>query len=120
MAYRRYRFVSPLAAVLCFAPAVLNANVVLDPTAPGSLSLFGLGTVPSVNSHYPFGGFYEGIAISGNNLLLSVGDPTTSSQTIWALPLVRNNNHIVSFGAPAPFVTLPANPPSCGLCFGNI
>jgi hypothetical protein len=78
------------------------ANPVVDPGAPGGITLF------NVTNNNTFGQFdnYEGIAINGNTLYLSVGDPTALTQTIWAMPLVRNNGHISSAGTATPFLTV--------------
>jgi hypothetical protein len=96
----------------------LLGDTVLDPTAPNSLTLFNLGTVSEVAAQYGNPVFYEGLAITGNSLLLSVGDPIDPIQKVWSLPLVRSNNHIVGFGSPAMYAPVPAFPGTC--CFGNV
>ncbi|MCU1232118.1 MAG: hypothetical protein JWP63_85 [Candidatus Solibacter sp.] len=81
-------------ALLAFAPLV-SANPVLDPGGPGGLTLFNVSNLASFNDANPTG-LYEGIAITSNTLYLSLGDPTSLTQSVWALPLIRSNGHIVS------------------------
>ena len=109
-----------LAAALVCAPALLRANTLLASGSPAGLALFNLGTIGGINSQYTFGPYYEGLAISGDTLLMTVGDPSVQNQTVWALPLVRSNNRIVAFGSPSAFATVPGYPNSCASCFGNI
>jgi hypothetical protein len=106
-----------LLAVFTVAPQ-LKANTILDPSAPNNLALFNLGSAPDVSNSYGYQVFYEGIAISGNNLLLSVGDSVNATQKVWSLPLVRVNNHIVGFGNPSVYDPVLSYPGSC--CVGNI
>jgi hypothetical protein len=104
-------------SALSMAVPFMSANTMLDPSAPNNLSLFNLGTVPDVAASYSNQVFYEGLAISGNNLLLSVGDPVNATQKVWSLPLVRVNNHIVSFGSPSVYAPVLGYPGTC--CLGN-
>ena len=67
----------------------------LDPGGPGGLSLFNVSNLAAFNAANPTG-LYEGIAITSSTVYLSLGDPTNLSQSVWALPLVRTNGHIVS------------------------
>jgi hypothetical protein len=106
-----------LLAVLCIAPRSV-ANTILDTSAPANLGLFNLGTVPDVAATYGNQIFYEGLAIVGNNLLLSVGDPATANQKVWSLPLMRVNNHIVGFGSASVYDPTLAYPGNC--CVGNV
>ncbi len=104
-----------LAAFLAATHA--QANTVLDPTAPETMALYNLGTVPDVAAAYSNQVFYEGLAIAGNSLLLSVGDPATANQKVWSLPLIRVNNHIVGFGSASVYAPVLAYPGNC--CIGN-
>src|SRR5438874_10690440 len=70
-----------------------SAATVINVTVP-NLALFSLGSVPDVAAQYNHDYSYQGITINGNNLLLAVGDATNATQNIFALPLIRNNNHI--------------------------
>ena len=81
----------------------LLANPILDPTAPNSLTLYSLGNVPGVDSQYSTEFSYQGMAITGNTLLLAVANASSAQQTVWALPLVRNNGHITAFGSPTAY-----------------
>jgi hypothetical protein len=108
---------SVLLSVLVVSPYV-SANTILDPSAPNNLALFNLGTAPDVAASYTNQVFYEGLAISGNSLLLSVGDPANATQKVWSLPLVRVNNHIVGFGSASVYAPVLAYPGNC--CLGNI
>jgi hypothetical protein len=119
MSGRRSTIVLSAAAVLCAWPAM--ATTVLDPTAPGGLTLFNLGNVPAVLGSYGNDVSYQGLAISGSNLLLSVGNAATATQLVWALPLVRSNNHIVSFGSPSVAASVLGYPTGeADQFFGNI
>src|SRR6266576_2467293 len=120
MFHRGNTFVVPLLAAFAVAPPFVNANTVLAPDAPNRVSLFNLGTVPSVAAQYSNQIFYEGLAITGNTLLLSVGDPATANQKVWSVPLVRANNHIVSLGSVSPNdnTGVLSYPGDC--CFGNV
>ena len=93
---------SALGAVFFAAAPCVWANPVLDPGAPGGMTLF---NVTNNNSFGPYAN-YEGITINGNTLYLSVGDPTALTQTIWAMPLIRENGHISSVGAATPYLTV--------------
>ena len=103
MFHWRNTFVFAAVAMLCAAPRLVKATVIIDPAAPAGLTLYTLGNVPDVAASYGNAISYEGLAISGNNLLMSVGNAATASQTIWAVPLVRSNSHIVGIGAATPF-----------------
>ena len=116
MFHRRDTFVFILLMLLLAVCA--NANTILDPSASNNFALFNLGTVANINNQYGNQIFYEGLAISGNNLLLSVGDPGTASQKIWSMPLMRVNNHIVGIGSPSVYAQTLAYPGNC--CFGNV
>jgi len=99
MFHRRNTFVVCTLTALCAAPCLLHGTVILDPTAPAGLTLYSLGTAPDVAASYTNAVEYEGLAISGNNLLLSVANAATAVQTIWSLPLIRSNSHIVGLGS---------------------
>src|SRR5215831_20817458 len=88
-----------LAAVLTASNSI--ADTVLDPGAPNSMGLFNLGTAPDVAASYTNQVFYEGLAITGSNLLLSVGDPANATQKVWSIPLIRVNNHVIGLGSPS-------------------
>jgi len=64
------------------------------------MSLYSLGNVPDIDGKSGSSFSYQGLAISGNTLLLSVANGASPIQTVWALPLVRSGGHIVGFGAP--------------------
>jgi hypothetical protein len=104
-------------AIVC-ACAPASATTILDPSAPATLALYNLGTVPDVAAAYTNQVFYEGLSITGNNLLLSVGDPATATQKVWSLPLLRTNNHISGFGAASVYDPVLSYPGTC--CLGNI
>jgi hypothetical protein len=91
-----------------FAAAIPgSATPVLGPGAPGSFSLFSLGNVPDVAAQYsPNPYSYQGITINGNSLLLAVGNAATPQQNIFALPLIRTNNHISGFGGSSLYTTV--------------
>jgi hypothetical protein len=114
---RKTTFVFAFVSVVC-ASICLNANTILDPSAPSTLALYNLGTAPDIAASYTNQVFYEGLAITGNNLLLSVGDPATATQKVWSLPLVRINNHISGFGAATVYDPVLSYPGTC--CLGNI
>jgi hypothetical protein len=92
---RRKTFhVAVLAAAFAVVPS-LYAIPVLDPGGPGGLTLFNVSNLTAFNTDHPTG-LFEGLAITSTTLYLSLGDPTSLAQTVWALPLVRTNGHIVS------------------------
>jgi len=113
----RRTFAFAFAAAVC-AGVPVCANTVLDPSAPSTLALYNLGDVPDVAASYSNQIFYEGLAITGNSLLLSVGDPATAAQKVWSLPLVRVNNHIAGFGVATVYDQVLSYPGTC--CLGNI
>jgi len=104
-------------ALMCACPAVVRGNPILDPSAPNSLVLYSLGTVPDVASHYGGQYSYEGLAFNGNTLLMSVGNAATQTQIVWSLPLVRSDNHIVGFGNAAIYAQILGYPTNQ---YGNI
>jgi hypothetical protein len=104
-----------LAASLAASNSI--ADTVLDPSAPNSMGLFNLGTAPDIAASYTNQVFYEGLAITGNNLLLSVGDPANATQKVWSIPLIRANNHVIGLGSATVYDPVLAYPGSC--CIGN-
>jgi hypothetical protein len=84
------------------------ASPILDPTAPNTLVLYTLGSVPSVAAQYSGSYTYQGLAITADNLLLAVGNATNSVQTIWSLPVIRTNGHITGFTAPSVYAQVIA------------
>ena len=116
MFHRRNTLAFLLVALL--AAVRTNANTILDPSAADNFALFNLGTIANINSQYSNQIFYEGLAISGNNLLLSVGDPGTATQKVWSLPLTRVNGHITGLGSGSVYAPTLAYPGNC--CLGNV
>jgi hypothetical protein len=90
-------------------PALVWATPVLDPGAPNGLTLYRVSSVPSFTSEFPFGYSLEGITINGGSMLVSIGDPSSSTQTIWAMPLERSGGHITSLGAASLYASVPAS-----------
>jgi hypothetical protein len=85
---------------LAVATPLLCANPVLDAGAPNSVSMYGISSVPDFTGTFPFGYYLEGMAISGGNLLVSVGTAVNNlTQTIWSMPLVRTDGHITGLGS---------------------
>jgi hypothetical protein len=109
MDYRRkFTVIGMVVAAWAASAGQLLAIPILDPSAPNSLSLYSLGNVPGVDSEYSTTFSYEGLAINGNTLLLSVANGASATQTVWALPLVRNNGHIIGFGNPSAYAQVVA------------
>src|ERR1043166_543308 len=81
----------------------LWAGPVLDPSAPNTMMLYTLGSVPGIAAQYDPGIrdqiSYQGIAITTDTLLLAVGNAASAIETIWSMPLIRSNGHITGFGA---------------------
>src|ERR1700756_3300121 len=116
MFYRRQRLLLGVLAIISAAPSFLRANAILDPTAPAGLTLYSLGTVAGVDTRF---GTYEGVAFNGtNDLLLSVSNASTNLQTIWSLPLLRSDNHVVGFGSATVYANVLSYPTDCGC--GNV
>lgn len=96
MSSRRRLFIFALSAVWFAVVPSLWANPILDPGGPGGLSLFNVSNLDAFNAANPTG-LFEGVAINGNSLYLSLGDPTSLTQTVWQMPLIRNSSgHITS------------------------
>jgi hypothetical protein len=96
----------------------LWAGPILDPTAPNTLVLYTLGSVPGIAAQYGNDITYQGIAITANNLLLAVGNAGSLVQTIWSVPVVRSSTgHITSTGVPTAFAQVIAADQNS---FGNI
>ena len=92
---------------LAAAPPFVCANPILDPGAPNGLSLYSLSSVPDFSGSNPYGYFLEGVAINGNNLLISVGSAVNNlTQTIWSMPLIRTDGHITALGTATQFATV--------------
>jgi hypothetical protein len=87
---------------------VASASPILDAAAPNTLALYTLGSAPGVAAQYSGGYTYQGIALIGDNLLLSVGNPTNSIQTIWSLPVIRASGHITGFASPSVYAQVTA------------
>ena len=97
-------------AALFALPSFVWASPILDPGAPGGLTLYSLSSVPGFSSQFPNGYFLEGLAINGGNLLVSIADPTVvTHQTVWSMPLVRNDGHITSVGAATLYASVPSD-----------
>jgi hypothetical protein len=90
----------------------LHAIPLLDPSAPNSMSLYSLGSIADIDGKAGNSFSYQGLAITGNVLLLSVANGSSPIQTVWALPLVRSGGHIVGFGSPWDFAYAVAATPS--------
>jgi hypothetical protein len=73
------------------------------------MSLYNVSSVPSFISEFPSGYSLEGLTINGGNLLVSIGDASSATQTIWAMPLVRSGGHITSVGAASLYASVPAD-----------
>jgi hypothetical protein len=84
------------------------ASPILDPTAPNTLALYTLGSVPSVAAQYNGNYTFQGLALSVDNLLLAVGNATDSVQTIWSLPVIRTGGHITGFASPSVYAQVTA------------
>jgi hypothetical protein len=80
------------------------------------MSLYSLGSVPDIDGKSGTTFSYQGLAITGNTLLMSVANGSSPIQTIWALPMVRNaEGHVTGFGAPWDYAyTMPG-----GFSLGN-
>ncbi len=109
-----------LALSAATAPLVC-ASPILDPSAPNAFVMYGISSVPDFTGQFPTGYFLEGMAISGENLLVSVGTAVNSRyQTIWSMPLIRTAGHITAFGSASLFASVDTggtqgNPLSGGL-----
>jgi hypothetical protein len=83
------------------------ANPIIDPSAPNGISLYGVASIPDFTGANPFGYFLEGMAVSGNNLLVSVGSAVNNlTQTVWSMPLIRTDGHITGLGSATEFATV--------------
>jgi hypothetical protein len=89
-------------------PALVWANPILDSGAPNGLTLYSLSSVPSFSSEFPSGYALQGITINGGSMLVSIGDASSSTQTIWSMPLVRSSGHITSVGSASLYASVPS------------
>jgi hypothetical protein len=96
-------------AILAAGPLVW-ANPILDPSAPNTLTLYSVSNTPKLSTQFPSGYYFEGLAISGDSLLVSIGDPSVvTRQTVWSMPLLRNDGHIASVGAASLYASVPTD-----------
>src|SRR6266851_6190007 len=88
----------------------LWAGPVLDPTAPNTMMLYAMGSVPGIAAQYTNDISYQGIAITTDTLLLAVGNAASAMQTIWSMPVIRTNGHITGFGDIHSYATVTSGP----------
>ena len=85
----------------------LCASPILDPAAPNVFAMYGISSIPDFTGTFPSGYYLNGMAISGSNMLISIGTAVNNlTQTIWSMPLIRTNGHITGFGSASLFATV--------------